>query len=105
MRSSAAKKNSTDFGFSICDGCSSLVSKFVFLSIKTRPSTVATSVTVESTNGKRGSTPLSAMPRYGAIAEAIALPASTRVDSQGMLGVAAWRASKAHGGERNAEDV
>ena len=55
--------------------------------------------------GTRGSTPRSATPRYGARAEATAVPVRTSVESQGMLGVAACRESSAHGGERSADEV
>src|SRR4029077_12075144 len=45
------------------------------------------------------------MPEWGASAEPTAVPVSTRVESHGMLGVAAWRESSTQGGERKAAEV
>src|SRR3954454_20233211 len=82
-----------------------LTAATTFRSAITRTTTAARSVSVDTTNGTRGSTPRSAMPRYGAAAPATAVPVSTSVESQGTAGLAACLPRRAQGGERRAEEV
>src|SRR5262249_10496782 len=74
-------------------------------STQIRPLVTASSVRLERTNGRRGSTLRSVAPRYGAMALATDKPTNESAASQGTLDVAAYLPRSTQGGARRADDV
>ena len=69
------------------------------------PAVATARLTLDNTNGKRGSTFCSATPRKGAAAPPNARPLNISIFKRGTLGSAAYLDSNTHGGARNADDV
>src|SRR5262249_19514650 len=74
-------------------------------SAHTIPTVASSSVTLETTNGMRGSQSRKAIVKYGANAPAIPRPTSDNAARNGCVGLAAYLPIKTSGGARSAEDV